>query len=280
MLKGFTCPIDNKPISFADCKAKCRGNRCYPLPVLNKMSEQREYNIEEIISGVKTLSTTMLLAPTWYTYLRLTNPYFQSPHDLLFMVMGSGYHYFLEEEMEGCLQEEKLKDDISTGIVDLYEEKTKTLYDYKFLGKYKIQRYLEDFDNEAHDLVYQINRYRELLEKAGHPVEKMIAVCFARDFSMGIWRRELSYVGKLKKDGSPYKSPVAPCVQFDIPKVNVSSWFKKRATALIGALKGNSVDVCEEEDRWGDRRCHDYCAVNKFCSYYKELIDDIKNKIK
>jgi hypothetical protein len=274
-LIGYICPYDNKPISFKDCRERCRkfatfndnhialdALRCYPLPVLNAMARGNRPFIKP--------STTQLCNDPHYEVLKITKDYYQSPHDLIFMIMGSANHFFLQRDATNQLQEQFLEDEICTGTIDLYDGDSQTLYDYKFLGVFKIKMMNLNFDS-AEEYIKQANRYRSLLEANGFPVKDMVLVAFGRD-----WRRyefvgEVAKVGKVDKMGKPYPPPVYPCQQYEIPKYDFDPWFISQKEKLLKVLDGSlKTTECESEFRWSmDKRCRDgFCAVHEFCEYY------------
>ena len=58
----------------------------------------------------------------------------------------------------------------------------------------------------------------------------------------------------------------------DVPKVpdqDIKDYFKRKKDDLMQALKqGHWSTPCNDLERWGDKKCTEYCSVNKFCPYW------------
>jgi len=270
MFIGFICKHDNKPILFKDCwdNPRCK-RRCYSIAVLKRMAYSERAKKEP-----GKFSTTQILAPAYQNYLKMNNAWFDSPDNLIFMIFGSAAHYFLEKDAPNCLQEEYFEDEICSGIVDCYDGSSKTLIDYKFLGKYKIKLMKISLDN-ADDYIRQVNRYATLLRGKGFPVEKIELHAFCRDFRNREYEEELKKEGKLDKKGNPY-IVIAPCTQFDVPLIpdkENNEYFLSRKKILIDYLSGGSLEKkCPDKETWGYKRCYNYCPVNSFCEFYNKKL--------
>jgi hypothetical protein len=277
---GFTCPSDDKPILFRECWERCRKGihddtlkdaiRCFPLPVLKRMALGERKPPSDFNNWLP--STTQLLNDAHYTKLMMTRDYYKSPYEMVWAIMGSAGHYFLQKDTSNQLQETFLKDDICSGTIDLYDGTAQILYDYKFLGVYKIRSLNTNFQENGQDYIKQVNRYRSLLEKEGFKVKGQILCAFARDWRRFEFDREISNIGKFTKAGTPYASPVYPCQQFEIPIEDHDNYFISQKKELSEVLLGKETHECNSMFRWAnDKRCTHFCAVNQFCEYYNNI---------
>jgi hypothetical protein len=295
MLTKYICP-DGGEIELNKCitDGGCRmANRCICRPMLKRMAEQREWK------GVP--STTQLLKGTRQAYLEIVNNYSVKPDDRVFMILGTTIHNDLESQGDAVsMAEIDLSDDEGSVRPDLleYENGEYTMIDYKVCGSYVVEKALglykvdvPDLDPETGEqLLYktgdkkgkpkthkvtrqddtkidlkdwplQLNNYRIGLEtKLGIKIKRMIIQAIVRDGGTAI------AVGR---------GVIDKAYQIDIPMIEdaeVKEYFTDKKAILLTALEQKKEPfVCFESERWDeDRKCTDYCPVNKFCSYWKE----------
>ncbi len=154
MLKYFIDP-DGEKLLIKDCLEKGLLSKYYPLAYLNLCAEQREWTGKP--------STTMLINGTRMEYLKILTPYAESPDSQAFRVLGTKSHAKLE-----LYADEKAHAEIGmdyeeiTGITDMLEmqeDGTYWLIDYKTWGSYKVGKALGIVKKE-----------RDLLDENGTPV--------------------------------------------------------------------------------------------------------------
>ena len=285
-LKGFKYP-DGERVSLEDVR---EGNvdierMGIALPTLLHMSSQRDPK--------RKPSTTELLNGTCQAYLQRTTDYYNDPQGSAFSLAGTLHHLKLEgaaDSIEYLNAEIPLEYFDITGIVDLYDSKNKTLTDYKNVGSYKIsqllgiQNYKTDhpvdvyqksgswgrkgtpkkvkvFYNDPEtadfgDWGWQLNFYRLLLEKNGHPVDKMFIQASVRDGGV-----------QVATSRGVNKNIYLVEVPFIHDDHLIERFFKKR-DALVHALENNELpDMCTEEETWGGNKCKNYCEVRENCPY-------------
>lgn len=284
--KFFQC-ADKQLVEIDQCLKECRmGSRCLSIPTLRLIARQRPWTGKP--------SVTQLLKGTREAYLQIVKKdLVMDPKDQLFRILGTKGHAVLEQYIENELSEERLSNDIATGAFDLYNPATKTLYDYKTWGSYKVAqalgiemvdvetgefyktgkkkgqpktkkepRFTGNVDNREVEL--QLNYYRILLEEAGFPVENIIVEAIVRDggtiaaISRGI--TENGYLIPIRRlnDGE------------------VISYFTMKAEKLKHALEYGVTEKCTAEERWNDRKCQKYCDVAKHCDYGRQFIEEVK----
>lgn len=142
------------------------------------------------------------------------------------------------------------------GRPDLYDDSDKCVEDYKITSVWAVKE-------EKKEWVEQINYYAWFFRKLGFVVESGHINAILRD-----WRK-----GEMMKyDGGTY--PKIPFKKIDIaiwPIEKQQSHIEQRIEMHKNAISApdDKLPLCSEKDRWNyDRRCKDYCIVNKFCSYY------------
>lgn len=292
----FICP-DGEKVKIEECLTACRlqgvkdqygklycpAGRCLTKQVLRQIAKQREWTGKP--------STTQLLNGTRENYLKLTNDYAICPKDSMFMLFGTSVHNGLEEhtdEKSGELAELRLEDDYSTGAFDYYTpENGGTLVDTKSYGSYKAAgvlglqpfevptgelyktgakkgqpKYKKIFkEGGVHkrlDLAIQLNDYRMKIEKnLNLPVKNLACQMTVRDggtyiaSSRGI--TENSYLVPINKISDRW----------------VERYMKAKSNRLISALSSKKLPPpCEYRERWGGRKCENYCPVNHLCDFY------------
>ena len=274
---GFICPNGNK-VEFKDCLNGTCDNRCMCLPALKSTASPHWYGKP---------SVTQLLSPTRYMYLTIKHDHYINPRGSIAAMIGTSMHSIMEHNTPtGWISEVRLNDDITSGAFDAYDATTHTLYDFKNYGAYKVasvignkgkwvkkvitrgknkgqekweQKYEPGGVKHVHDVAWQLNYYRILMEKHGLPVDKMFVQIFVR--------------GGIDKTAKSY-GVTEPTYLLEINKISdkwTRLYFETKYKRLMTALETDTMpEVCKKTERWGDRRCLDYCPVNEFCPYYQE----------
>lgn len=297
-MTDFICP-DGVNIKLANCikDGGCRlKTRCLCRPMLKKISIQREWK------GIP--STTQLLKGTRQAYLEIVNDFAIKPDDRVFMILGTTIHNDLEKFGDNVsLAELDLSDDEGSIRPDLLEceNGVYSMIDYKVtgsfvvagaLGLYKVEEPMLDpetgepiiykkdgkggkkGETRMHQVLHQddaridlkewplqLNNYRIGLEtKLGIQIGRLLVQAIVRDGGTAI------AVGR---------GVIDKAYQIDIPMIpdlEVTAYFNEKKAALLTALsKKKEPPVCSEHERWEeDRKCTDYCPVNRFCSHWKE----------
>jgi hypothetical protein len=142
MLKWFNCP-DGGFIEVPKCLTPngCRvGERCMSLRNLLLIGNERVWT--------GTPSVTQLINGTRMAWLRLLVPYIVKPKQQMWPLLGTRVHTGLEDAPGSAgfkiLEEVKLRNDICTGMADLYinENGVGLLSDTKVSGSYKVAKAL------------------------------------------------------------------------------------------------------------------------------------------
>ena len=206
-----------------------------------------------------------------------------NPQDALFRVRGSKGHGYLDRFTgDNELGEERLHDPHSSGMFDFYDPTTRTLYDDKIAGSFKIMKTLgyrkvevptgEVFKSgkrkgqpktkkvwaqgrkDRLDWAVQMNDYRIKLEDAGFPVENMIIEAIARDGGCWIVQNR-----GIEQNG----------VLIVINRISdhwIKRYMRKKAELLQHALEtGQLPPPCKPRERWNGRKCEKYCNVRSIC---------------
>ncbi len=249
-------------VHIKDCFKACpKGDRCLSIATLHKIGW-----IKEAQHG--KFSTTTLLKPTRQAFLELTNEYAITPKDRAFMVAGTEHHSRLEavaRKIEGVKCELPIPDYEITSTLDNLEPDEQfpgsyKLIDYKLVGAYSVAKMLDgDFSNYD----WQINHYRIQAERYGLPVSRMFIQYTARDLT---GKQAAIFADK-------FTDQIA---LIPIPKYAddiVLDKFDRQREALEMALCNKVLpEICD--DRWGERRCKDYCDCSPYCEHGRLYIKD------
>ena len=277
--KWFICP-DGQQCDITDCLTGCRiadqlpAGRCLSLRTLRLIAEQREW------TGIP--STTQLLKGTREAYLELVTDYALDPQDELWRVNGTKVHKLLEQYHDNALGEERLYDEVCSGQFDFYDPDSKTLFDSKTWGSYKIMKaqglqqievdtgevyktgakkgkpktrkeWVEGGEPDLFNEEIQMNDYRMKLEAAGFPVERMFIESLCRDGNTYMARqRGIEQVGVL--------IPIRR-----LPDEEVAAYLTAKKQRLDAALNGARPKACNDYERWDGRKCERYCRVREAC---------------
>ena len=287
-IKGFIYPDGEKigvdKVISGDVDVEKMG---IALPSLIHMTQERDPN--------RKPSTTELINGTCQAYLERTTDYYISPQNSAFSLAGTLHHEKLENSAEvlSRLHSELPLEHLGiTGVIDLYDEKTRTIIDYKLTGSYKVaqclgikfryvdhptekykrnskwgkkgspkrmkQFYIDKNAVDFGDWAWQLNFYRFLLEKNNYPVDKMLMQLTVRDGGVQIARER-------GLDRNIYL--------LEVPKIHnehLINKFTSKKESLEHALStGDMPEMCSEEERWNGVKCERYCSVSESCIYYE-----------
>ena len=245
------------------------------LPTLRAVAKSLDRNIAEptvteLISGVRE------------TYLKKTSAYAVEPSSVLYALQGQAIHSINELNTQGeILSEERLKDDITSGQFDLYgkilDADEGVLGDLKVTSSFKLMRVYKsgakkgqakfrtelryDGVRDLLDWSIQINYYRLLLERAGFKISRMYIQAICRDASLRI-------AAERGIDKSVYIIPINR-----ISDCWLTRYFQHKAKLLSKAIATKTLPpICSFRERWGNRKCLDYCAGRENCPYAQRLL--------
>ena len=106
----------------------------------------------------------------------------------------------------------------------------------------------------------QLNYYRMLLEAQGFKVSKMYIQALCRDSNLRI-------AAERGIEKTVYIIPINKISDHWLKK-----YFNHKAKLLHDALQNYSLPkVCSHRERWGNRKCLDYCAARENCPYAQSL---------
>lgn len=284
----FICP-DGLQIEISECLRHCpNSQRCMFLPTLRAVANSldrkiTEPTVTELISGVRE------------TFLKKTSDYAVDPSSVLYALQGQAIHSINESHTQGdILSEERLKDEITSGQFDLFGKILDTddgvLGDLKVTSSYKLMKALGiykvdvptgevyktgakkglpktrkefryDGVKDIFEWAVQLNYYRLLLEQQGFKVNRMYIQALCRDSNLRI-------AAERGIDKTVYIIPINK-----ISDHWLKIYFNHKAKLLREALENNSLPkVCSHRERWGNRKCLDYCAARENCPYAQSLI--------
>ena len=284
----FICPSGER-VRITECLRSCRNSqRCMFLPTLRAVAKSLDRNISEP-------TVTELIAGVRETYLKKTSAYAVEPSSVLYALQGQALHSINELNTQGeILSEERLKDDITSGQFDLYgkilDADEGVLGDLKVTSSFKLMRALgiykvkvdtgevyksgakkgqAKFSTELRydgvrdllDWSIQINYYRLLLERAGFKISRMYIQAICRDASLRI-------AAERGIDKSVYIIPINR-----ISDCWLTRYFQHKAKLLSKAMATKTLPpICSFRERWGNRKCLDYCAGRENCPYAQRLL--------
>lgn len=285
--KWFICPEEER-VEIAACLEKCpKGTRCMLLPTIRAVAGSLN---REIVG----MSVTELLVGTRETYLKKMVDYAVDPKKRLSALLGTGLHAVHEGHAYGDISSEvRLYGEHCSGKYDLYgavlDDDNSVLADVKSGSAFKVSRSLGFYkadvatgevyksgprkgqpktnkewrtDGVRHilDWAVQINAYRILLEAEGLPVSTMVIQAIVRDSSA---RAE----SEQNLDRAAYLIPINK-----ISDCWVQRYLGYKAVLLEMALKhGVTPPPCNHRERWGGRKCLDYCEVADYCEYGQKV---------
>ena len=283
-LKGFKYP-DGELISLQDVRERNIDieKMGMALPTLLYMSQQRDND--------RPPSTTELIIGTCQAYLQREKDYYVNPQENAFSLAGTIHHNKLEDSASSdMIAEMPLSYEGITGIVDLYDKKSKSLIDYKNTGSYKVSKilglqsrtesdpvevykrsgkwgvagspkkikvfYRDPVTADFGDWGWQINFYRLMLQENGYPVDNMYVQMTIRDGGVHAAKSRGIY-------NNIYLVEV-PYINDDILRKR----FLDKKDALVHSLERKTVpEICTPEETWDGRKCESYCPVREVCPY-------------
>ena len=285
----FICP-DGQRIDISDCLRSCpNSQRCMFLPTLRAVANSLDRNISEP-------TVTELIAGTRETFLKKTTDYAVDPASVLYALHGQAVHSINEQHTQrAILSEERLKDEITSGQFDLYGKildadegvlgdlkVTSSFKLMKALGIYKakvntgefyksgLKKGLPKFRSELRfdgvrdllDWSIQLNAYRMLLERAGFKISRMYIQAICRDASLRI---------------AAERGITKPVYIIHINKISdhwLELYFRHKAKILQDAISTDILpSICSFRERWGNRKCLNYCAGRENYPYAQKLND-------
>jgi hypothetical protein len=253
------------------------------IPMLKELSKQRDPN--------RKPSVTECLSGTCEAYLKRTEDYFIDPQEHAFALAGTLHHKKLEDNAEKDYAEIFMESLGITGIADLYDEKTKTLIDYKNSGSYKVakvlgvqhfyadhpegevykrktkwgnagtvkrvkQFYLDEEKADFGDWGWQLNCYRYMLESSGKEIKDMYIQITVRDGGIQM-ARDRGIDRKIYLIKVPY-----------IHNDHIVKKFTEKRDRLLESLDKKIIPApCDEEETWGGKKCEMFCDVRNACPY-------------
>lgn len=233
----------------------------------------------------------------------------QDVSDMIWLLFGTAVHSILEqhEEADHELAEEYLILDLENGYklsgrFDLYNAKTKTVTDYKTCSVWKmIYKDFEDwrtqlliyaymlksigFEVETGEIIAMMKDHSKSKAKYDHnypqlPVDRIKFSFSDKDFEeieVFIKERfkEIAKAEGMADDELPLCTPEQRFNSGD--KFAVMKKNRKRALRVLDSMEEAETYLANNggdfiETRPGeDKKCNDYCRVNKFCSYYNKV---------
>jgi len=284
----FICP-NGERIRIVECLRSCPNkHRCMFLPTLRAVAKSLDRKITEP-------TVTELIAGVRETYLKKTSAYAVEPASILYALQGQAIHSINEQQTHGeIFSEERLKDDITSGQFDLYgkilDADEGVLGDLKVTSSFRLMRALGiykvkidtgevyktglkkgqpkfrtelryDGVRDLLDWSIQINYYRLLLERAGFKISRMYIQAICRDASLRI-------AAERGIDKSVYIIPINR-----ISDSWLTRYFQRKAKLLNEAIATKTLPpICSFRERWGNRKCLDYCAGRENCPYAQRLL--------
>ena len=286
----FICPDDQR-VDIADCLRSCPNQqRCMFLPTLRAVANSLDRNLSEP-------TVTELISGTRETFLKKTTDYAVEPASILYALHGQAVHSINEQHTQGdILSEERLKDEITSGQLDLFGKildgddgvlgdlkVTSSFKLMKALGIYKtkidigevyksgVKKGLPKFRTELRfdgvrdllDWAIQLNAYRMLLERVGFKVNRMFIQALCRDSGLRI---------------AAERGITKPVYIIPVNKISdcwLERYFRHKAKALRDAIASNTLPpVCSVRERWGNRKCLGYCAARENCPHAQNLVKE------
>lgn len=298
----FICP-DGIGIPIESCLHQCRlegglwgkpkvSGRCMPVPMLRKISSQFKWD------GIPHV--TSCLNGTVMEYLKHKVDYPIVPDDRVFALIGLWSHKAIEDYTRRlAIEGAEMAVTIGTnqqGKLDWFDESTRTLWDYKVIGSYKVGKILgmkkrmivdpsgavylrkgkygrpgdpkmiaiwDAVPDEAEliDYSYQLNRYRQGVEQMlGVKVQAMKIMALVRDGGIA---------------ASTSRGIMRCSYVVNIPFIDdgkIQEYFTRKARALCHAIEHDEMPEigCNDRECWGGRRCEGYCDVSEWCPYNRK----------
>ena len=288
------------------------NNLGLPQPFVSAV--EREYTYKD-----KQYSVTSILKGTCQTILerRHTDEIEQDVSDMIWLILGTAVHSILENAQETSeqLKENKLVIELSngyklSGIFDLYDDKTKTVTDYKTASVNKV------LFNDWEDYRKQILIYSWMLREIGFDAQRGEIIAMLKDHSKTKAEHDYEYpqlpVYKIgwtfnDEDFREIKKLIMNKfidiqVMENIPDALLEPcspeerWHTEDTYAVIksGNKRAkrvlNSREEAEQyiadnglkgfviEKREGqDKKCDNYCTVRQWCPFYQMKMKEKEN---
>lgn len=263
------------------------------------IQEPNEYRVTQLLKGTREI------------LLEKRHEVTQDALDMIWLLFGTAVHSILERQEQGDdeLKETRIKTQFGkytlSGQFDLYNETTKTITDYKTCSVWKVVH--KDYD----DWRRQTLIYAYKLRKQGFEVDKGQIVAIMKDHSKKDARFKPDYpnypIHRITFDFSEkdfddieqfIKDKFAEIEKYEdkpddeLPICTPKERYNKTDKYAVMKKGRKSAlrvfDTQEEAEAWkaqnggdsieyrqGDQntKCKDYCAVNEFCSFYKEVVN-------
>lgn len=279
-----------------------------PEPFVNAAKSEHVYT-------PKRYSVTSLLKGTCEAILqrRHDDEITQDASEMVWMIFGSAVHKILEESEETATQLKETwvsmdipgTDYVMSGIMDLYDDKTGEITDWKTASVYKVLK--DDWEDYRKQLLY----YAVILKDMGFEPKSGKIVAMLKDHSPSKARTEADYpklpvyqkrwvytdaeiaaakqeiIERFKKIAEQEQVPdeeLEPCSPSerwdDPPKYAVTKVGNKRASKLCDTEEEAQKEVAERttgKDKYeiiyrpGEHaKCEKYCTVTKWCPFYQK----------
>ena len=276
-----------------------------PAPFVDAVNNEYKYKD-------KQYSVTALLKGATQNILerRHADEIEQDVSEMVWMIFGSAVHKILEDSQETItqLKENKLIIDLPngykiSGIFDLYDDKTKTVTDYKTASVNKV------LFNDWDDYRKQTLMYCWMLRKIGFEAENGEIVAMLKDHSKakamqgGDYPKHPVYRIKWKFTDKDFEeietfimnriediSDLENMADEDLPACTPSErWHKDDTFAIMKDGRKSAVRVFKSKEEavnyfnennldkkhnivkreGADNKCDNYCTVNKWCPFYQ-----------
>lgn len=270
-----------------------------PSGFVNIAKEEHEF-LPKVFSATEIMGSTRQIL----LWRRNHDEIEQDCSDMVNMIFGTAVHHVLEQADTESITEKKLITEIKNGYqlsgrIDIYNEETFAIEDYKSTSVWKI--IFGDFE----DWRKQGLIYAWLAKKNGLHVEKLKFHALLKD-----WKPSEA---KRKSDYPPHQVWTWEYNILTSDLVEIEDFIKSRFDELIYYEDKELLPLCTEEERWfsgdkfavmkkgrkrasrvfddekeaqdylansgndyiekrpgEDKKCENYCSQNKFCSYWKD----------
>lgn len=237
--KPVPAPVQNV-VATPQGAPRITNNLNLPMPLVEAVKNDR-------YSPGKSDYTTSQLAGTPARQFALKRIHWsqlsEDVADRIYSLSGQSKHSILERAAEFCEQYEYLAEKrfyiqrhgkTIGGQIDLYDKKTKTLYDWKEVGVYVSKAKMKD------EWIAQGNINKLLCDENGYPVEKLVNIALYRD-----WKKSIAQTKK------PDEYPQHQVEQFPLPiwtKEETEAFIEKR----INDFESSKVELpeCTDDERW------------------------------
>ena len=275
-----------------------------PQPLVDAVTKEYQYK-------PKQYSVTALLKGSCQAVLerRYGHLVEQDVSEMIWALFGSAVHSILEnaQETDSQLKENYLVIDVNgyklSGIFDLYDEKTKTVTDYKTATAWKV------IFNDWDDYRQQTLMYAYMLRKIGFECDKGEIVAILKDHSktkaktdknypkLPVYKKQFTFTEKdfeeIEKFILSKFIDISVAEDTDTDKLEPCSpkerWHKDDTWKVKKEGRKTALKVCKTEEEakkyiqykeldkkhyieyfeGEDTRCLQYCSVAQFCPFYQ-----------